>query len=139
MHAPLRPYHAFGLIGTTFRELGWKTLIFLERAVPVSPNAWYVSTRAVGGRARRQDVAAVGVDGGAADDVDGLAGVIRGRDRADLRWVGLGWVGWGGVGLGWAGLGWVGLGRVGSGRVGSGLVRSGLGDGGVGAPTWTVA
>jgi hypothetical protein len=26
----LRPgsYHAFGLIGTTFRELGWKTLIF---------------------------------------------------------------------------------------------------------------
>ena len=28
-------YHAFGLIGTTFRELGWKMLIFFERAVPM--------------------------------------------------------------------------------------------------------
>ena len=34
---------AFGLIGTTFRELVWKTLIFFERAVPISPNAWYDS------------------------------------------------------------------------------------------------
>ena len=32
-------YHAFGLIGTTFRELEWKTLIFAERAVPITPNA----------------------------------------------------------------------------------------------------
>ena len=32
-------YDAFGLIGTTFRELGWKTLIFFERLVPISPNA----------------------------------------------------------------------------------------------------
>jgi hypothetical protein len=31
---------AFGLIGTTFRALDWKTLIFFERAVPMSPNAW---------------------------------------------------------------------------------------------------
>ena len=33
-------YDAFGFIGTTFRELDWKTLIFFERAVPISPNAW---------------------------------------------------------------------------------------------------
>ena len=33
-------YDAFGLIGTTFRELDWKMLIFFERAVPISPNAW---------------------------------------------------------------------------------------------------
>ena len=33
-------YDAFGLIGTTFRALGWKTLIFFERAVSISPNAW---------------------------------------------------------------------------------------------------
>ena len=32
-------YHAFGLIGATFRELGWKTPIFFEGAVPISPNA----------------------------------------------------------------------------------------------------
>jgi hypothetical protein len=32
-------YDAFGLIGTTFTELDWKTLIFFERAVPISPNA----------------------------------------------------------------------------------------------------
>ena len=32
-------YHAFGLIGTTFRELDWKTLIVFERAVSISPNA----------------------------------------------------------------------------------------------------
>ena len=32
-------YDAFGLIGTTFRELEWKTQIFFERAVPISPNA----------------------------------------------------------------------------------------------------
>ena len=32
-------YDAFGLIGTTFRELEWKTRIFFERAVPISPNA----------------------------------------------------------------------------------------------------
>ena len=32
-------YDAFGLIGTTFRELDWKTIIFFERAVPVSPSA----------------------------------------------------------------------------------------------------
>jgi hypothetical protein len=31
---------AFGLIGATFRELGWKALISFERAVPMSPNAW---------------------------------------------------------------------------------------------------
>ena len=31
-------HDAFGLIGTTFRELGRKTLIFFERAVPISPN-----------------------------------------------------------------------------------------------------
>jgi hypothetical protein len=30
---------AFGLIGATFRELDWKTLIFVERAAPISPNA----------------------------------------------------------------------------------------------------
>jgi hypothetical protein len=30
---------ACGLIGTTFRELGWNTLIFFEGAVPISPNA----------------------------------------------------------------------------------------------------
>jgi hypothetical protein len=35
------PYDAFGLIGTTFGELEWKTSIFFERAVPISPNAWY--------------------------------------------------------------------------------------------------
>jgi hypothetical protein len=35
-----RGYDAFGLIGTIFRELGLKTLIFFERAVPISPNAW---------------------------------------------------------------------------------------------------
>jgi hypothetical protein len=34
-----RTYHALGLIGATFRELGWKTLIFFKRAVPTSPNA----------------------------------------------------------------------------------------------------
>ena len=34
-----RRYDAFGLIGTTFRELDWKTLIFFERAGPISPNA----------------------------------------------------------------------------------------------------
>jgi hypothetical protein len=33
-------YDAFGFIGTTFRELGWKTLIIRERVVPISPNAW---------------------------------------------------------------------------------------------------
>ena len=32
-------YHAFVFIGTTFRELGWKTLICFERAAPISPNA----------------------------------------------------------------------------------------------------
>jgi hypothetical protein len=32
---------AFGLIGTTFRELDWETLIFFERAVPIGPDAWY--------------------------------------------------------------------------------------------------
>jgi hypothetical protein len=32
-------YDAFGLIGTTFRELDWKTLIFFERVIPISPNA----------------------------------------------------------------------------------------------------
>ena len=36
-------YDAFGLIGTTFRDLDWKTPIFFERAVPISPNAWYAS------------------------------------------------------------------------------------------------
>ena len=30
---------AFGLIGTTFRELDWRMRIFFERAVPISPNA----------------------------------------------------------------------------------------------------
>jgi hypothetical protein len=38
---------AFGLIETTFRELDWKTLVFFERAVAISPNTWYVRTRAV--------------------------------------------------------------------------------------------
>jgi hypothetical protein len=33
-------YYAFGLIGTAFRELEWKTLIFFERAIPISANAW---------------------------------------------------------------------------------------------------
>ena len=33
-------YDAFGLIGTTFRELDWQTLIFFERAIPISPNTW---------------------------------------------------------------------------------------------------
>jgi hypothetical protein len=33
-------YDAFGLIGATFKELDWKTLIFFERAVPINPNAW---------------------------------------------------------------------------------------------------
>ena len=32
-------YGAFELIGTNFTELDWKTLIFFERAVPISPNA----------------------------------------------------------------------------------------------------
>ena len=32
-------YDAFGLIGTTFTELDWKTLICYERVVPISPNA----------------------------------------------------------------------------------------------------
>jgi hypothetical protein len=36
----ITPYDAFGFIGTTFRELERKTLIFFERAVPISPNAW---------------------------------------------------------------------------------------------------
>jgi hypothetical protein len=40
---PLWPYDAFGLIGVTFRELDRKTLIFFERAIPISPNAWYVT------------------------------------------------------------------------------------------------
>jgi hypothetical protein len=35
-------YVRCGVIGTTFRELGWKTLIFFERAVPITPNAWYI-------------------------------------------------------------------------------------------------
>jgi hypothetical protein len=35
-------YDVFGLIGTTFRELDYKTLIFFERAVPISPNASYL-------------------------------------------------------------------------------------------------
>jgi hypothetical protein len=34
-------YDVFGRIGTTFRELDWRALIFFERAVPTSPNAWY--------------------------------------------------------------------------------------------------
>ena len=34
-------YDAFGLIGTNFTEFDWKTLIFFERAVPISSNAWY--------------------------------------------------------------------------------------------------
>jgi hypothetical protein len=34
-------YDAFGVIGTTFRELDWKTQIFFERVVPIRPNAWY--------------------------------------------------------------------------------------------------
>jgi hypothetical protein len=29
----------------TLRELGWKTLIYFERAVPITPNAWYVAGR----------------------------------------------------------------------------------------------
>jgi hypothetical protein len=33
-------YDAFGLIRTTFKELDWKKLIFFERAVQISPNAW---------------------------------------------------------------------------------------------------
>ena len=33
-------YDAFGLLGTTFRGLERKMLIFFERAVPISPNAW---------------------------------------------------------------------------------------------------
>ena len=33
-------YDAFELIGTTFRVLDWKTLVFFERAVPISPNTW---------------------------------------------------------------------------------------------------
>ena len=36
----VRAYDAFGLIGSTFRELDWKTLIFFESAVPISLNAW---------------------------------------------------------------------------------------------------
>ena len=36
---------ALGRIGTTFRELEWKTLIFFEGAVPIAPNVWYVSAR----------------------------------------------------------------------------------------------
>jgi hypothetical protein len=38
------PYDAFGVIGITFRELEWKTLIFFEMAVPIIPDAWYVYT-----------------------------------------------------------------------------------------------
>ena len=33
-------YDAFGLIGTIFRELDWKSLIFLEVAAPITPSAW---------------------------------------------------------------------------------------------------
>jgi hypothetical protein len=38
--AEARHYDAFGRIRPTLRELDWKTLIFSERAVPISPNAW---------------------------------------------------------------------------------------------------
>ena len=59
-----RQYGAFGLIGTTFRELERKTLIFFERAVPISPiNAWY--GRALANRRRRA--------------VDGRAGQVAAR------------------------------------------------------------
>ena len=34
-------YDAFEIIGTTFRELHWKTPTFFERAIPISPNACY--------------------------------------------------------------------------------------------------
>ena len=34
-------YDAFGVIGTTFRELDWKMLIFFERAAPITPNMWW--------------------------------------------------------------------------------------------------
>ena len=34
-------YDAFGLVGVTFRELDWKTLILFERAVSINPNASY--------------------------------------------------------------------------------------------------
>jgi hypothetical protein len=40
-------YDAFGVIGTTFRELDWKTLIFFERAVPITPNTCYARHVAV--------------------------------------------------------------------------------------------
>jgi hypothetical protein len=33
-------YDAFGIFGTVFRELAWKTPIFSWRAVPKTPNAW---------------------------------------------------------------------------------------------------
>jgi hypothetical protein len=36
---PGQTYDAFGLVGTTFRELGWKTRMYFERAAPISPNA----------------------------------------------------------------------------------------------------
>jgi hypothetical protein len=32
--------NAFGLTGTALRELDWRTQIFFERAVPMSPSAW---------------------------------------------------------------------------------------------------
>ena len=34
-------YDPFGVFGATFRELDWKMLIVFERAVLISPNAWY--------------------------------------------------------------------------------------------------
>ena len=37
-----RTRDAFGRIGAAFRELDRKTLIFSERAVPISPNAWWI-------------------------------------------------------------------------------------------------
>jgi hypothetical protein len=40
MSSAARTYVAFGVIGTTFRELEWKTIIFFERVVPITPNAW---------------------------------------------------------------------------------------------------
>ena len=36
-----RPVAPFGRVGATLRELGWKTPICFERAVPISPNAWW--------------------------------------------------------------------------------------------------
>jgi hypothetical protein len=78
-------YDVFGLIGATFRELDWETLIFFERAVPISPNAWYAMT-AVGADQWHEVLGGVGQH--LRDQLAGLGQTGRrpavGRGRASL-------------------------------------------------------